>query len=119
NWRSCCRHSRRCLHAMPKPASGSLGSPAKSDGERRSPLSTAPAFGLGFPAGFDFLPRGGPAELSVVACGGRLSPIANVRPSRCAVGAGGEATGKGDFPMPMTGTVKFFNGERGYRSEER
>jgi CspA family cold shock protein len=22
--------------------------------------------------------------------------------------------GKGDFPMPMSGTVKFFNGERGY-----
>jgi cold shock protein len=39
----------------------------------------------------------------------------NVRPSRRAVGAGGGATlGKRSFPMAMTGTVKFFNGERGY-----
>jgi CspA family cold shock protein len=36
------------------------------------------------------------------------------RPSRRAVGAGGEAIGKGDFPMAQSGTVKFFNGERGY-----
>jgi CspA family cold shock protein len=44
-----------------------------------------------------------------------LSPIANVRPSRRAVGVGGEATyGERSFPMAQTGTVKFFNGERGY-----
>jgi CspA family cold shock protein len=30
-------------------------------------------------------------------------------------GIGGEATaGRGVFPMAQTGTVKFFNGERGY-----
>jgi CspA family cold shock protein len=36
--------------------------------------------------------------------------------SRAAVPWGSAATqvGKGDFPMAMTGTVKFFNGERGY-----
>ena len=34
-------------------------------------------------------------------------------PTRRAVGVGG-TTGKGGFPMAMTGTVKFFNGERGY-----
>jgi CspA family cold shock protein len=38
---------------------------------------------------------------------------ADVQPSRRAVGAGGEAT-TGEFSMAMTGTVKFFNGERGY-----
>jgi CspA family cold shock protein len=27
---------------------------------------------------------------------------------------GGATVGKGVFPMAMTGTVKFFNGERGY-----
>jgi cold shock protein len=44
-----------------------------------------------------------------------LLPIRNVRPSRRAAGAGGEnTTGRGVFPMAMTGTVKFFNGERGY-----
>ncbi len=44
-----------------------------------------------------------------------LSPFANVRPSRRAVGAGGGATtGKGVFPMAQTGAVKFFNAERGY-----
>ena len=44
-----------------------------------------------------------------------LSPFANVRPSRRAVGVGGRATtGKGSFPMAMAGTVKFFNAERGY-----
>ena len=44
-----------------------------------------------------------------------LSPCANVRPSRRAVGVGGRATtGKGSFPMAMAGTVKFFNAERGY-----
>jgi len=42
-----------------------------------------------------------------------LSPNADVQPSRRAVGAGGEAT-TGEFSMAMTGTVKFFNGERGY-----
>src|SRR4029453_16742460 len=49
-----------------------------------------------------------------------LSPFVNVRPSCCAVGAGGEATtGKGSFPMAMAGTVKFFNAERGYGFIER
>ena len=44
-----------------------------------------------------------------------LSPFANVRPSRRAVGVGGRATtGEGSFPMAMAGTVKFFNAERGY-----
>jgi CspA family cold shock protein len=44
-------------------------------------------------------------------CGQSLARV-DVRPSRRAVGAGGEAaTGK---EMAMTGTVKFFNGERGY-----
>jgi CspA family cold shock protein len=44
-----------------------------------------------------------------------LSAIANVRPSRRAVGAGGEGNhGERSFPMAMTGTVKFFNAERGY-----
>jgi cold shock protein len=44
-----------------------------------------------------------------------LSPMANVRPRRCAVGAGGGGNhGERSFPMAMTGTVKFFNAERGY-----
>jgi cold shock protein len=43
-----------------------------------------------------------------------LSPIANVRPRRRAVGAGGSNRGERSFPMAMTGTVKFFNAERGY-----
>ena len=44
-----------------------------------------------------------------------LSPIANVRPSCRAVGAGGVGNhGERSFPMAMTGTVKFFNSERGY-----
>jgi cold shock protein len=38
----------------------------------------------------------------------------DVRPSRRAVGVGGEATAGRNFSMAMTGTVKFFNGERGY-----
>jgi cold shock protein len=38
----------------------------------------------------------------------------DVQPSRRAVGAGGEATTGKEFSMAMTGTVKFFNGERGY-----
>jgi CspA family cold shock protein len=38
----------------------------------------------------------------------------NVRPSRRAAGAGGMAIGKRSFPMAQGGTVKFFNGERGY-----
>ena len=49
------------------------------------------------------------------AFGLTLSPIANVRPSCRAVGVGSEATlGIRSFPMAQTGTVKFFNGERGY-----
>jgi cold shock protein len=36
------------------------------------------------------------------------------RPSRRAVVAVGGATTGEEFPMAMTGTVKFFNGERGY-----
>src|SRR5262250_1702308 len=43
-----------------------------------------------------------------------LSPIANVRARLLAVGAGGEAMRGEEYPMAMTGTVKFFNGERGY-----
>jgi cold shock protein len=43
-----------------------------------------------------------------------LSPFANVRPSRRAVGAGGGTHGERSFPMAMAGTVKFFNAERGY-----
>jgi CspA family cold shock protein len=42
-----------------------------------------------------------------------LFPRVDVQPSRRAVGAGGEAT-TGELSMAMTGTVKFFNGERGY-----
>jgi CspA family cold shock protein len=39
----------------------------------------------------------------------------DVQPNRRAVGAGGEATTGGrSCSMAMTGTVKFFNGERGY-----
>lgn len=30
------------------------------------------------------------------------------------MGVGGEAIGKGVYPMAQVGTVKFFNGERGY-----
>jgi cold shock protein len=43
-----------------------------------------------------------------------LSPLADVRPSRRAVGGGGGNHGEGSFPMAMAGTVKFFNAERGY-----
>jgi cold shock protein len=42
-------------------------------------------------------------------------PSTNFRSGRFAAGArGGEQRGGGSFPMAMTGTVKFFNGERGY-----
>jgi cold shock protein len=42
-------------------------------------------------------------------------PIVNVRPSCRAVGARRRSNHAGEeFPMAMTGTVKFFNGERGY-----
>ena len=44
-----------------------------------------------------------------------LSPIADVRPHRRAVGERrGAIHGEGSFPMAMAGTVKFFNAERGY-----
>ena len=43
-----------------------------------------------------------------------LSPIADVRPRRLAVGASGGNHGERSFPMAMAGTVKFFNAERGY-----
>jgi len=50
------------------------------------------------------------------ACLGRRLP--RVRMSGRAVvpwgHGGGATTGIGVFPMAMTGTVKFFNGERGY-----
>jgi CspA family cold shock protein len=36
------------------------------------------------------------------------------RPCRRAVGVGGAQPRERSFPMAMTGTVKFFNGERGY-----
>ena len=40
---------------------------------------------------------------------------ANIEGRRRAVGADGEGNhGDRSFPMAMTGTVKFFNGERGY-----
>jgi cold shock protein len=42
-----------------------------------------------------------------------LSPIANVAPRRRAVGRAAATTGR-SFPMAMTGTVKFFDTERGY-----
>jgi CspA family cold shock protein len=48
------------------------------------------------------------------ASGPELFPSVNVQPSRQAVGADGGATTGRSFPMAMTGTVKFFNGERGY-----
>ena len=38
----------------------------------------------------------------------------DVRPSRRAVGVDGEANTGKELSMAMTGTVKFFNGERGY-----
>jgi cold shock protein len=38
----------------------------------------------------------------------------DVQPSRRAVGVGGEATAGRSRSMAMSGTVKFFNGERGY-----
>jgi len=44
----------------------------------------------------------------------KLFPSVNVQPSRRAVGAGGGATTGRSFPMANSGTVKFFNGERGY-----
>jgi CspA family cold shock protein len=44
-----------------------------------------------------------------------LSPIVNVRLSRRAVGERWRRNfGERSFPMAMSGTVKFFNGERGY-----
>jgi|SoimicmetaTmtLPC_FD_contig_101_219582_length_1778_multi_3_in_0_out_0_2 CspA family cold shock protein len=65
-------------------------------------------------AGFDVPPPVGAGGVRE-AVRPLLSPFANVRPSRRAVGAGGRATtGKGSFPMAMAGTVKFFNAERGY-----
>jgi cold shock protein len=36
------------------------------------------------------------------------------RPCRRAVGVGGAQPRDGSFPMALIGTVKFFNGERGY-----
>jgi cold shock protein len=41
-------------------------------------------------------------------------PAANVRSDRDAVRVAAEQCGGRSFPMAMTGTVKFFNGERGY-----
>jgi CspA family cold shock protein len=41
-------------------------------------------------------------------------PAANVRSAATPVGVAAEHCGGGVFPMAMTGTVKFFNGERGY-----
>jgi len=44
-----------------------------------------------------------------------LSPMVNVRPSRRAAEPAAEGNhGERSFPMAMTGTVKFFNAERGY-----
>jgi CspA family cold shock protein len=44
----------------------------------------------------------------------KLSGRENVRSGRGASGAPAEQCGERSFPMAMTGTVKFFNGERGY-----
>jgi cold shock protein len=38
----------------------------------------------------------------------------DVRPSRHAFDGGGDVTAGRSYEMAMTGTVKFFNGERGY-----
>jgi len=40
--------------------------------------------------------------------------MANVDPAAVPWGRRRVTTGKGAFPMAMTGTIKFFNGERGY-----
>jgi cold shock protein len=45
--------------------------------------------------------------------------VAKLSDSECPVGPARDGTrgggaGRGSFPMAMTGTVKFFNGERGY-----
>jgi CspA family cold shock protein len=41
-------------------------------------------------------------------------PTANFRSGRCAESAQRHSNTGRSFPMAMTGTVKFFNGERGY-----
>jgi cold shock protein len=41
-------------------------------------------------------------------------PAVNVRSSRYVESVAAEQYGERSFPMAMTGTVKFFNGERGY-----
>jgi CspA family cold shock protein len=46
--------------------------------------------------------------------GRRLFQIANVGPAVEPWGPTADNHGRGVFPMAMTGTVKFFNGERGY-----
>src|SRR6266545_1347964 len=53
-------------------------------------------------------------RLSEAGFGRSFSRRVNVQPSRRAVGVDGGATTGRSFPMAMTGTVKFFNGERGY-----
>jgi CspA family cold shock protein len=45
----------------------------------------------------------------VAKLSGSVSPVGPMRRKR----SGGELRGR-SFPMAMTGTVKFFNGERGY-----
>jgi CspA family cold shock protein len=40
--------------------------------------------------------------------------IANIDPAAVPWGSAARNHGTGVFPMAMTGTVKFFNGERGY-----
>src|SRR5690242_19004431 len=64
--------------------------------------------------GFDVPPPAGGRRSDVGRLKPTLSPIANVRPSRCVARRAGQPRGKGSFPMAMAGTVKFFNAERGY-----
>jgi len=56
---------------------------------------------------------GGPAEW-LRPSGLKLFARVDVRPSRHAFDGGGEVSAGRSYAMAMTGTVKFFNGERGY-----
>src|SRR4029077_10224322 len=94
---------------MPR-ATGSTGSPPKPS------FATFPQvkIRLNLPIGFDVPPPVGAGGVTEAVKGLCLSPIADVAPSRRAVGpAAGDLRGW-EFPMAMGGTVKFFNAERGY-----
>ena len=56
---------------------------------------------------------GGPAEW-LRPSGLKLFARVDVRPSRHAFDGGGDVSAGRSYAMAMTGTVKFFNGERGY-----